>query len=129
MGLSHIPLLRRSSADPHGSVAAIDTLHLLKSTLLVTLLGEANETVSAGLASVGVGHDLGRLARWEASLEERHQDVLGDLRAKVANEDGELRAAVVAVFKAIRQMNIAIGREGGKVEHTDGRPDHHRKPS
>lgn len=129
MELGHIPLLRRSSADPHGSVTAIDTLHLLKSTLLVTLLGEANEAVSAGLASVGVGHDLGRLARREASLEERHQNVLGDLWAKVANEDGELGAAVVAVSKEIRQIDVGIRRGGGKVQHTDGRPDHHRKPS
>lgn len=129
MELGHIPLLRRSSADPHGSVTAIDTLHLLESTLLITLLGEANEAVSAGLASVGVGHDLGRLARREASLEERHQDVLGNLRTKVANEDGELGAAVVAVSKAIGQVVVGIGRRGGGIERTDGRPDHHRKPS
>lgn len=126
MELVHIPLLRRSSADPHGSVAAIDTLHLLKSTLLITLFGEANETVATRLASVGIGHDLGGLARWEAGLEERHQNVLGDLWSEVANEDGELRAAIVAVSQAISELTF---RGWVEEEHTDGRPDHHQKPS
>lgn len=103
--LRHIPLLRRGSANAHRPIAAIHTLHLLKSALLVTLLGEAHEAVAAGLASVGVGHDLGRLAGGEAGLEQGDQDVLGHLGAKVADEDGELGAAVVAVFKAVRLID------------------------
>lgn len=98
-GVGRVPLLRRGSANAHGPVAAVDTLHLLKSALLVALLGEAHEAVAARLAGVGVGHDLGRLARGEAGLEQRDQDVLGDLGAKVADEDRELGAAVVAVSR------------------------------
>jgi len=89
------PVLGGSSRDAHGSVAAVDTLHLNKSTLLVVLVGEANETIATALARHGVGHDLGRLARGEASLEEGNQDVLVDLGAKVADEDAVLGTAVI----------------------------------
>lgn len=88
-------ILGRSSRDTHGSVAAVDTLHLNKSTLLVVLVGEANETITTALAGHGVGHDLGRLARRESSLEERNQDVLVDLGAKVANENAVLGTTIV----------------------------------
>lgn len=88
-------VLGGSSRDTHGSVAAVDTLHLNKSTLLVVLVGEANETIATALARHGVGHDLGRLARRESSLEERNQDVLVDLGAKVANENAVLGATII----------------------------------
>jgi hypothetical protein len=89
------PVLGGSSRDAHGSVAAVNALHLNESALLVVLVGEADETVASALAAHSIGHDLGRLARGEASLEEGNQDVLVDLRAKVANEDAVLGAAVI----------------------------------
>ena len=44
-------VLRSSSADAHGSVTAVDALHLGKGTLLVCLVGEADETVAARKAA------------------------------------------------------------------------------
>lgn len=88
-------VLGRGGRDTHGAVTAVDTLHLAQSALLVVLVGEANETVSAGHAADGVGHDLGGLARWEAALEERDKDVFIDLGTKVTNEDGVLRTTVI----------------------------------
>lgn len=88
-------VLRCGSADAHGPVAAVDTLHLTESKLLVALVGETHETVAPREAADRVGHDLGGLARVVLGLEERHEDVLVDLGAKVADEDGELGTAVV----------------------------------
>jgi len=89
------PVLGGSSRDAHRSVAAVDALHLNESALLVVLVGEADETVASALAAHSIGHDLGRLARGEASLEEGNQDVLVDLGAKVADEDAVLGTAVI----------------------------------
>lgn len=80
-------MLRRGSADAHGAVATVHTLHLNEGALLVSLVREANKAVSARLASVGIGHDLGTLAGREAGLEQRDQNEFSDLRAKIANED------------------------------------------
>lgn len=88
-------VLGSGSADAHGSVSAVDALHLAESKLLVALVGETDETVTSGKAADGIGHDLGRLTRVVLGLEERHEDVFVDLGAEVANEDRELRAAVV----------------------------------
>jgi hypothetical protein len=88
-------VLRGSGGDAHGAVAAVDTLHLGESTLLVVLIGEANEAVTAGHAGDGVGHDLGGLARGEAALEEGDENVFVNLRAEVTNEDGVLGATVI----------------------------------
>ena len=90
-----LPVLGSSRGDPHGPVAAVDTLHLDKGTLLVVLIREANEAVAAALARHGIGHDLGRLARREAGLEKGHKDVFIDLGAEIADEDGVLRTAVL----------------------------------
>lgn len=79
-------VLRCGGRDPHRTVAAVDTLHLLQSALLVTLVGEADESVSTGHATDWVCHDLGGLARWKAVLEERDQDVFVDLRTEVADK-------------------------------------------
>jgi hypothetical protein len=49
------------STNAHGSVSTVHTLHLGESLLLVLLVGETNETVTARHAADGVGHDLGRL--------------------------------------------------------------------
>lgn len=92
-------VLGGSGGDAHRAVAAVDTLHLGESTLLVVLVGEADETVAAGHAADGVSHDLGRLARREAALEERDEDVFVHLGAEVTNEDGVLGTTVIAAGK------------------------------
>ena len=97
-------VLGGGGGDAHGAVTAVDTLHLAQSTLLVVLVGEANETVSAGHAADGVGHDLGGLARGEAALEERDKDVFVDLRTKVTNEDGVLRTTVVTARTQVNHL-------------------------
>lgn len=98
-------VLGGSSRDSHGSVTAVDSLHLNEGALLVVLVGEANEAVAAALTAHSIGHDLGRLARGETSLEERNQDVLVDLGTKVANENAVLGAAIIPgyVSKRYRQ--------------------------
>jgi hypothetical protein len=88
-------VLGGSGGDAHGAVATVDTLHLGESALLVVLVGEANESVATGHAGDGIGHDLGGLARGEAALEERDEDVFVNLRAEVSNEDGVLGATVI----------------------------------
>jgi hypothetical protein len=98
--------------DTHGAVTAVDTLHLTQSPLLVVLVGEADETVSAGHAADGVGHDLGGLARGEAALEQRNEDVLVNLGAEVTNEDGVLRTTVITA--AVREATA-----GSPVELED----------
>lgn len=89
--------LRSSSGNAHGPVATVDTLHFGQGTVLVLLVGEADEAISARHAADGVGHDLGRLARRESRLEERNQDIFIDLWSKVTDEDGVLRSAVVTI--------------------------------
>jgi hypothetical protein len=88
-------ILWSSGADAHGTVAAVDALHLTKSTLLVLLVGEANEAIAAGHARERIGHDLGGLARWKAALEEGDEDVFVDFGSKIADENGEFGGAVV----------------------------------
>jgi hypothetical protein len=88
-------VLRGSGGDTHGAVATVDTLHLGKGALLVVLVGETDETVATGHAADGVGHDLGGLARGEAALEQRNEDVFVNLGAEVTNEDGVLGATVI----------------------------------
>ena len=92
-------VLRGRGGDAHGTVTAVNTLHFAKSTLLVILVGETDETIPTGHSTDGIGHDLSRLARREAALEQRDQNVFVDLRAEVSNEDGELRATVVTAVK------------------------------
>jgi len=89
-------VLGSGGADAHGPVAAVNTLHFTESKLLVALVGETDETVTSGETADGIGHDLGRLARVVLGLEQGHENVLIDLGAEVADEDGELRTTVVA---------------------------------
>lgn len=86
------------SGDSHGAVAAVDALHLGESALLVSLIGEANESVATRHAGNWISHDLGRLARWESGLEKGDQNIFVDLWAKIANKDGEFRAAVITTL-------------------------------
>lgn len=103
-------VLGGSGGDAHGAVATVNTLHLGESTLLVVLVGEANEAVAAGHAADGVGHDLSRLARGEAALEERDEDIFVHLRAEITDEDGVLGATV-----------ITAGKQGGVSLETGGK--------
>lgn len=95
MSKQDLPLLWGSSADTHGAVAAVDALHLVQSSLLVALIGEAHESVTARLSGSGIRHDLSRLAGGEASLEQRHEDEFVHLRTEVSDKDRELGAALV----------------------------------
>jgi hypothetical protein len=104
-------VLGSSGRNAHRSVTTVNALHLNESALLVVLVREANETVAAALARHGVGHDLCRLARGETALEERDQDVLVDLRTKVADEDAVLGATIVpAVNKTTTGCPVELER-------------------
>lgn len=81
--------------DPHRTVAAVDTLHFLERTLLVSFISEADEAVTTRETSDWVGHDLGGLARWESVLEDVDENIFIDLWAKVANKDAVFWAAVI----------------------------------
>lgn len=94
-------VLGGGSRDAHGAVAAVDALHFGQSALLIGLIGEADETVTTRHSADGVGHDLGGLAGWEAALEQRDENVFVDLGAKVSNEDGVLRATLLATVHRV----------------------------
>lgn len=88
-------VLGSGGGNAHGTVAAVDTLHLGQSTLLVVLVGEANETIATRHAADGIGHDLGGLAGRESVLEQGNKDVFVDFRAEITNKDGVLGTTVV----------------------------------
>lgn len=88
-------VLGSGGGDAHGTVAAVDTLHLGQSTLLVVLVGEANETIATRHAADGVGHDFGGLAGWESVLEQGNKNIFVDFRAEIADKDGVLGTTVV----------------------------------
>lgn len=94
-------ILRSRGGNAHGTITAVNTLHLRESTLLIRLIGEANKAVTSAHARDGIGHDLGGLARGESSIEQRHQDVLVDLRTKIANEDRELWATLLSKKQSV----------------------------
>lgn len=91
-----LPVLRSGRRNTHRSITAVNTLHLHQGTLLILLVREANKSVTAGLAGLLVGHDLGALARGEAGLEQGNQDELVHFVAEVTNKDGELGASSIA---------------------------------
>jgi hypothetical protein len=101
-----------SSADAHRSITAVNALHLGKGTLLVCLVGEADEAVAARKAADRVRHYLGRLAAGEAVLEDADENVLVDLGAEIANEDGVLGTTVVAaaVSKTTARSPVELER-------------------
>jgi len=102
-------VLGSSGRDSHRSVTAVNTLHLNQGALLVVLVGEPNEPVASALARHGIRHDLGRLARGEASLEKRDKHVFINLGAEVTNEDAILGATVVAsVHKATARRPVKL---------------------
>jgi hypothetical protein len=107
-------VLRCRSGDAHWAVATVDTLHLDKSTLLVVLVGEPDETVATTLAGHGVGHDLGRLARGESSLEKGDEHIFVNLGTEITNKDTILRTAVITA------INEATTRSPVELEVTRG---------
>ena len=89
------------STNAHGSVSTVHTLHLGESLLLVLLVGETNEAVTARHAADGVGHDLGRLGGCILVLEKLDKNKLGDLGAEISNEDGVLGATLIAAISTL----------------------------
>jgi hypothetical protein len=87
----------------------------VESLLLVLLVGETHESVSARHSADRIRHDLGRLARSVLALEERHEDVLVDLWTEITDEDGEFRTTVVttAIGEAATgspvELELAVG--------------------
>lgn len=115
--------LRGSSGNAHGPVATVDTLHLGQGTVLVLLVGEANEAISTRHSADRVGHDLGRLARREPGLEEGDQDIFIDLWSKITNEDGVLRSAVIAIkSQSINHTKEIMEYKPSISESTTGGP-------
>lgn len=112
-------VLGRRGRDAHRTVAAVDTLHLGQSALLIVLIGEADETVSTGHAGDRIGHNLGGLARREAALEQRHENVFGDLRTKVTDEDRVLGTTVLAATDMVSRRS----RQGQQRKGTNPRSD------
>ena len=94
-------VLGSRGADAHRPITAVNALHLSEGLLLVLLVGETNESVTTRHAADGVGHDLSRLGGGVLVLEELDEDKLGDLRAKVSNEDGVLRATLIAAVATL----------------------------
>lgn len=110
----NIPVLGSSRRDPHGAVAAVDTLHLNQGSLLVALVAESDESIPTRLAGLLVGHDLRRLAGVEARLEESDEDELVDFVAQITDENGEFGAAVIAA------VNKSTTRGPVKTENAVG---------
>lgn len=113
-------VLGSRSGNAHWAVAAVDTLHLLESALLIGLIGEAHESVTARQSADRVRHDLGGFARWEASLEDAHEDVLVDLWAEIANEDGVLWATVLTAAVCETTTGSPVQLEGAVRVRNDG---------
>jgi hypothetical protein len=93
-------VLGSRGADAHGSVAAVDALHLGKGLLLVVLAREAHEAVAARHSGDGIGHYLRGLGGCVPVLEQLDEDKLGHLGAKVTHEDGILGTALIAAISA-----------------------------
>jgi hypothetical protein len=81
-------------------------LHLSEGALLVTLIGEANKTVSTRHAGNGVSHDFSALAARETRLEKWHQDVFVDLWSEVSDEDREFWSTVITVKSQPTQNKV-----------------------
>lgn len=116
------PSLRGRSRNSHGTVAAINALHLNESSLLIGLITKADEAVATGLARHGIRHDLGGLARGEAALEKGDQNELVDLGAEVADKNAVLRSAIITV-SAIRLGTERIWDEGAYRRSTKPPPE------
>lgn len=93
--LIDIPGFGGSCRDAHGTVTAVNALHLNQSPLLVRLIAETDKAVTTRLTGHSVGHNFGRLARREARLEQRDQDELIDLRAKIADENAIFGSTII----------------------------------
>ena len=115
------------STNAHGSVSTVHTLHLGESLLLVLLVGETDEAVTARHAADGVGHDLGRLGGGVLVLEELDEDELGDLRTKVSNEDAIFGATLVTAVVMLAFFGPSA--LSMLLMLTCDQQDHHQRPS
>jgi hypothetical protein len=93
--MANLPVLGGGCRDPHRTTAAVDSLHFHQGTLLVSLLGEADKSVTPALARYGIRHDLGRLAAGEPSLEKCNENIFVHLRTEISYKDGVFRATVI----------------------------------
>jgi hypothetical protein len=117
------PAFGSSGGDAHGAVAAVDTLHFSQGAVLVLLIRETNEPIAARHSADGVGHDLCGLARREPRLEERDENVLVDLGAKIADENGVLGAAVITGIVSLHVASIVLlGHKPSVGKSTSGGP-------
>lgn len=95
------------SRDAHRSVAAVDALHLCKSALLVHLISKSDKSVATRDAAHRISHNLGRLARCVAALEERDEHILVDFWAQVTDEDGVLWSALIASTARLTTIRVS----------------------
>ena len=109
-------VLGSSGRDAHGTVAAVDTLHLLQSVLLVGFVRETHEAVSARHSRDRICHDLGALAGWVFVLEQGHQDVFVDFRSEVSYEDGMFRSAIILAARGFQSVHGHV-REAEQVAY------------
>ena len=106
--------LGSSSRDTHWPVAAVDTLHFMKSTLLVLLIGEADEAIATRNAGDRIGHNLGRLAGRKTILEQGDEDKLVDFGTEISDKDGVfsrafLTAASIRQYPRLACHKICVG--------------------
>lgn len=90
-----------SRRNAHGTVAAVNALHLSEGTLLVRLVGKADKTVATRQTADVVGHDLSRLARRKTTLEKRYEYKFIHFGTEVTNKNRILGAAVVTAIDCI----------------------------
>lgn len=121
-GITGTDTLGGSGGDAHGTVTAVNALHLGQSTVLILLVRKTNEAVATRHAADGVGHDLSGLARREARLEQRDQDVFVDLGAEITDEDGVLRATVITRWTSVRLSIIVSDHVPSVGETATGSP-------
>jgi hypothetical protein len=90
-------VLRGGGRDAHGTVAAVDTLHLSQSALLITLISESDEAIATRHARDRVGHNFCTLAAWETSLEEGDENVLVYLGPEITDKDREFWTSLIPI--------------------------------
>lgn len=88
--------LRRCSADTHWTRGAINAVHFSHGAVPLRLVGEFDKPVTLGPSGDGVGDDLGASNRRVMSPKSFLEEEISDVRGKIADEDGVVRAGVAA---------------------------------
>lgn len=112
-------VLRSGSGNAHRTVSAVDTLHLGQSTLLITFISEPDKSVATRHAGDWIRHDLRRFSGLELVLEQRHQNIFIDFRAKIAYKDRVFRATIITAL-----VSKPATRSPVELENTVGVWDH-----